>query len=76
MIMIKLNCVEEGSEPTDTEHGETENNDSYNVIMFLMMVALIQRLKVATRGPKFQNSCTAASQNERRTAESLLINIL
>jgi hypothetical protein len=65
MIVIKLNCAEEGSEPIDTEHGETENNGSYKVIMFLMMDALIQHLKVATKGPKFQNGCTAASQNER-----------
>jgi hypothetical protein len=57
--------MEEGSEPTDTEQGETENNGSYNVIIFLMMDALIQHLKVASQGPKFQNGCTAASQNER-----------
>jgi hypothetical protein len=47
MIVIKLNYVEEGSQPTDTEHGESENNASYNV-MFLMMSVLIQHLNAAT----------------------------
>lgn len=40
--------MEDAIQLTDTEHGETENNGSYNGIMFLMMGALIQRLEAAT----------------------------
>jgi hypothetical protein len=33
--------VEEGSEPTDNEHTDTENNGSHNVIAVLMIGSLI-----------------------------------
>jgi hypothetical protein len=48
MIVIKWSYVEEGSQTTDTEHGETKNNSIYNAIMFLMMDAQIQHVKVTT----------------------------
>jgi hypothetical protein len=33
--------MEKGSEPTDNEHGYTENNGSHNVIVVLMIGSLI-----------------------------------